>query len=180
MCSKGPEVQTLISPLDFSEIGYLLLPSQVTGPYMTRQWICPTDFSPLGKNKFFLLLKQECTFKHWIAFLRAIWIALERIANWMYRLHGAWKFAILSEANSYGPWTLTKCDSILYLHLFTTKFVVILLTLTQKYHISQISNIQKVTRLEQPADGWQIEQSCHVIQCKYYKQKIEIFKVWLS
>ena len=42
----------------------------------------------------------------------------------------------------------------LYLHLFTTKFVAILLTLTQKWHISQISNGQKVRQLEQPAaDG---------------------------
>ena len=42
----------------------------------------------------------------------------------------------------------------LYLHLFTTKFVVILLTLTQKCHISQISNVQKVRHFKQPAaDG---------------------------
>ena len=42
----------------------------------------------------------------------------------------------------------------LYLHLLTTKFVAILLTLTQKWHISQISNVQKVRHLEQPApDG---------------------------
>ena len=39
----------------------------------------------------------------------------------------------------------------LYLHLFTTKFVAILLTLTQKCHISQISNVQKVRHVEQPA-----------------------------
>ena len=33
------------------------------------------------------------------------------------------------QCNSYGPWTLTKCDSIvLYLHLLTTKFVTVLLT----------------------------------------------------
>ena len=42
---------------------------------------------------------------------------------------------------------------ILYLHFFTTKFVTILLTLTQKCHISQISNAQKVRHLEQSADG---------------------------
>ena len=44
----------------------------------------------------------------------------------------------------------------IYLHLFTTKFVAILLTLTQKWHtcISYISNVQKVRHLEQPApDG---------------------------
>ena len=42
----------------------------------------------------------------------------------------------------------------LYLQLFTTKFAAILLTLTQKCHISQIPNVQKVRHLEQPAaDG---------------------------
>ena len=41
----------------------------------------------------------------------------------------------------------------LYLHFFTTKFVAILLTVRQKCHISQISNVQKVKHLEQPADG---------------------------
>ena len=47
----------------------------------------------------------------------------------------------------------------MYLHLFTTKFVAVLLTLTQKCHISQISNVQKVRHLEQPApDGWRTEQ----------------------
>ena len=40
----------------------------------------------------------------------------------------------------------------LYLHLLTTKFVAILLTLTQKCHISQISDVQKVRHLEQPAE----------------------------
>ena len=39
----------------------------------------------------------------------------------------------------------------LYLHLFTTKFVAVLLTLTQKCHIPQVLNIQKVGHLEQPA-----------------------------
>ena len=36
----------------------------------------------------------------------------------------------------------------LYLRLFTTKFVAILLILTQKCHTSQISNVQKVRHLE--------------------------------
>ena len=39
----------------------------------------------------------------------------------------------------------------LYLHLLTTKFVEILLILTQKCHIPQISNEQKVRHLEQPS-----------------------------
>ena len=66
----------------------------------------------------------------------------------------------------------------LYLHLFTTKFVAVLLTLTQKCHISQISNEQKVRHLEQPAPGeWRTEQSRLVIKCKYYEQKVDILKV---
>ena len=40
----------------------------------------------------------------------------------------------------------------LYLHLFTTEFVGILLTLSQKCHFSQISNAQKVRHLEQLAE----------------------------
>ena len=63
----------------------------------------------------------------------------------------------------------------LYLHLLTTKFVVRMLTLTQKCHISQISNEQKVRHSQ--ADGRQTEQIRRVIQCKSYEQKIEIFKV---
>ena len=39
----------------------------------------------------------------------------------------------------------------LYLHLLTTKFVAILLTLTQKCHISKISKEHKVRHLEQPS-----------------------------
>ena len=39
----------------------------------------------------------------------------------------------------------------LYLHLFTTKFVAVLLTLTQKCHISKVSNVKKVRHLEQSA-----------------------------
>ena len=39
----------------------------------------------------------------------------------------------------------------LYLHLLTTKFVAILLTVTQKCHIFQILNEQKVRHLEQPS-----------------------------
>ena len=42
----------------------------------------------------------------------------------------------------------------LYLHLFTAKFVAILLTFYTKCNISKISNVQKVRHLEQPAaDG---------------------------
>ena len=46
------------------------------------------------------------------------------------------------------PWTLKNAIQHLYLHLFTTKFVAILLTLKQKCHISLISNVQKVRHLE--------------------------------
>ena len=48
--------------------------------------------------------------RYWIAFCRcsrAIWIASERKENWMHRV-------------SYGPWTPTKCDSMLN----TTSFIV--------------------------------------------------------
>ena len=60
----------------------------------------------------------------------------------------------------HGPYELQwkekqiKCTALiqyLYLHLLTTKFVAILLTLTQKCQISQISNEQKVRHLEQPS-----------------------------
>ena len=40
----------------------------------------------------------------------------------------------------------------LYLHLFTTKFFAILLTLTQKCHISRISNVQKVRQKRQQTE----------------------------
>ena len=91
-------------------------------------------------------------------------------------LSDAWKFAILSDAIHMAREHRQNAIQYLYLHLFTTKFVAILLTLTQKCHISQISNVQKVRHLEQPAaDGWRTEQSRQVIQCKYYEQKIVIF-----
>ena len=79
---------------------------------------------------------------------------------------GAWKFALLSDAIHIAREHRQNAIQYLYLHLFTTKFVAILLTLTQKCHISQISNVQKVRPLEQLApDGWQIEQSRHENQC---------------
>ena len=55
--------------------------------------------------------------------------------------------------NSYAHEHGQNAIQYLYLHLLRTKFVSILLTLTQKCHISQISNLQKVRHLEQPADG---------------------------
>ena len=61
------------------------------------------------------------------------------------------QFAFLSDAIHMAREHRQNTIQYLYLHLFTTKFVAILLTLTQKYHISQISNVQKVRRLEQPA-----------------------------
>ena len=100
--------------------------------------------------------------KHWIVFCRcsrAIWIASERKANW--------KFAFLSDAIHMDREHRQNTIQYLYLHLFTTKFVAVLLTWTQKCHISQISNVQKVRHLEQPApDGRRTEQSRPVIQCK--------------
>ena len=87
---------------------------------------------------------------------------------------GAWKFAILSDAIHMAREHWPNAIQYSYLHLFTTKFVAILLTLTQKYQISQISNVQKVRHLEQPADGWRTERSRCVIHCKLIEQKIDI------
>ena len=64
---------------------------------------------------------------------------------------GAWKFAFLSDAIHMALEHWQNAIQYLYLHLFTTKFVAVLLTLTQKCHISQISNVQKARHLEQPA-----------------------------
>ena len=87
--------------------------------------------------------------KHWIAFCRcsqAIWIASERRANEMHC--DAWKFAILSDAIQMAREHRQNAIQYLYLHLFTTKFVAISLSSTQKCHISQISNVRKVRHLE--------------------------------
>ena len=69
----------------------------------------------------------------------------------MHRVSGAWKFAFLSDASHMAREHRQNAIQYLYLHLLTTKFVAILLTLTQKCHISQISNEQKVRHLEQPS-----------------------------
>ena len=53
------------------------------------------------------------------------------------------QYAILSEASHMTREHRQNAIQYLYLHLFTTKFVAILLTLTQKWHSSQISNVQK-------------------------------------
>ena len=55
------------------------------------------------------------------------------------------KICFSFRCNSYGSWTPTKCDSILILHLFTTKFVAVLLTLTQKCHISDFKRTKSKT-----------------------------------
>ena len=95
----------------------------------------------------------------------------------MHCVAGAWKFAFLSDAIYFAREPRQNAIQYLYLHLFTTKIVAVLLTLT-KCHISQISNVQKVRHLEQLAlDGWRTEKSRRVIQCKYYEQKIDISKV---
>ena len=85
----------------------------------------------------------------------------------MHRVSGAWKFAILSDAIHMAREQRQNAIQYLYLHLFKTKFVAVLLTLTQKCHISQISNVQKLRHLEHPAaDRWRTEQRRRVIQCK--------------
>ena len=60
-------------------------------------------------------------------------------------------FAFLSDAIHMAREHRQNAIQYLYLHLLTTKFVAILLTVTQKCHISQISNEQKVRHLEQPS-----------------------------
>ena len=66
-------------------------------------------------------IRQKCPsplFKHWIAFCRcsrAIWMASERIAT------QCMKFCYSFRCNSYGPWTPTKCDSILIFTSFYNK-----------------------------------------------------------
>ena len=66
----------------------------------------------------------------------------------MHCVSGAWKFAFLSNAIHMAREHQHNVIEYLYLHLLTTKFVVVLLTLTQNCHISQISNVQKVRHLE--------------------------------
>ena len=84
----------------------------------------------------------------------------------MHCVSGAWKFAILSDAIHMAREHQQNAIQYLCWHLFTTKFVAMLLSSTQKCHISQIPNVQKIRHLEQPADGRRTEQSRRVIQCK--------------
>ena len=58
------------------------------------------------------------------------------------------KICFSFRCNSYGPWTPTKCDSIL---IFTSLNNKVCCDIAQKCHISQISNEQKVRHLEQPS-----------------------------
>ena len=62
------------------------------------------------------------------------------------------KICYYFRCNSYCPWTPTKCDSIL---IFTSFYNNVCRDIayfnTKKCHIFQISNIQKVRNLEQPA-----------------------------
>ena len=87
-------------------------------------------------------------FKHWIAFgprcSRAIWIALDRIANKMHRVSGAWKFAILSYAIYMARDPRKNAIQYLYLHLFTN-FVAILLTLTRNVISLRFQTYKKYT-----------------------------------
>ena len=135
-------------------------------------WLKAVSFSNLSRSDFFMPWKKNRRiFKHWIAFgrcSRAIWIASERKANWMHRvLRGAWKFAFLSDSIHMAREHRQNAIQYLYLHLFTTTFVAILLTLTQKCHISKVQTYKKVRHLEQPApDGWRTEQSRGEIKCK--------------
>ena len=72
----------------------------------------------------------------------------------MHRVSGAWKVAFLPDAIHMAREHRQNAIQYLYLHahVLTTNFVAILITLTQKYHFSQISNVQKVRHVEQPAE----------------------------
>ena len=59
--------------------------------------------------------------------------------------------ALLSDAIHMAREHRHNAIQYLYLHLSTTKFIAVLLTITQKCHISQVSNVQKVGHLERPA-----------------------------
>ena len=66
-------------------------------------------------------------------------------------------FAILFDAIHMAREHRQNVIQYLYLHLFTTNFVALLLTLAQKCHISQISNVQKSTNTwnsQQTDDDW--------------------------
>ena len=77
------------------------------------------------------------------------------------------KICFSVRCNSYGPWTPTKCDSILIFTSFYNKVCRGIAYFNTKCHISQIPNVQKVRHLGQPAPGgWRTEQSRRVIQCK--------------
>ena len=63
------------------------------------------------------------------------------------------KIYILSDAIHMAREQRLNAIQSLYLHLFTTKFVAVLLTLTQKCHISKISNVQKSKTLRTASTG---------------------------
>ena len=71
--------------------------------------------------------------------------------------------------------TLTKCDTILIFTSFWNKLSCDIAYFNTK--MSYLSNFKrtKVRHLEQPADGWRIEQSRRMIKCKWYEQKIDIW-----
>ena len=54
----------------------------------------------------------------------------------------------------------------LYLHLFTTMFVAVLITLTQKCHLSGFKHTKSRTLTTAGTDGRRTEQSRLVIKCK--------------
>ena len=79
------------------------------------------------------------------------------------------------------PVNTEKIRFITYIYIFLQQSLSrYCLLYHKKCHICQISNVQKVRHIEQPAYRWRTEQSRRVIQCKLYEQKIDIFKVWLS
>ena len=85
-------------------------------------------------------------------------------------------YAVLSDAIHMAREQWQNAIQYLYLHIFTTKFVAILLTLTQKCHISQISKVQKVRHLEQPSDRWRTKQSAVWSSANNTNKRLTFFK----
>ena len=84
----------------------------------------------------------------------------------MHRISGAWKFALLSDAIHMAREHRQNAIQYLYLHLYN-KVCRDIAYFNTKCHISQISNVQKVRHLEQPAaDRRRTEQIRRVIQFK--------------
>ena len=74
------------------------------------------DIFVLKSNTATYFVVKRCKYKYWIAYCRCshvIWIASERKANFHAQVRQCMKICFSFWCNSYGPWTPTKCDSML-------------------------------------------------------------------